>query len=67
MRSANRSDSNVRKSSDGRLRKSGDATVLQHEAANAVNEAEDEPMVTNEEKYEQLLESRKFRRAVRQI
>lgn len=64
MRNSNRSDTNVRKSSDGRLRKSTDGTVLQQEAANAVNEVEDEPVVTNEAKYEQLLESRKFRRAV---
>jgi hypothetical protein len=46
------------------LRKSGDATALQHEAANAVNEAENEPVVTNEEKYEKMLETRRSRRAV---
>lgn len=54
----------TRKSSEGRLRKSGDLTTLQNEAANAVNEAEDEPVVNDEEKYEAMIESRKFRRAV---
>ena len=65
MRNSNKAETTVRKSSEGRLRKSGEGlTVLQNEATNAVNEVEDEPNVNNEEKYEQLLESRKFRRAV---
>ena len=64
MRNSNKAET-TRKSSEGRLRKSSEGlTVLQNEAANAVNEIEDEPVANNEERYEQMLETRKFRRAV---
>jgi hypothetical protein len=41
MKNANKNET-TRKSAEGRLRKSTDMTTLQNEAANAVNEPEDE-------------------------
>ena len=54
MKNAIRNET-TRKSSEGRLRKSGDLTTLQNEAANAVNCPEDEINVNDEEKYESMI------------